>query len=158
MSEFDDIARLLEPYSLPAAETWKKEHAVAMRAYRLEDAIAAGLMLHQLIHRHFARWRDFVADRSVPFSWDAAREWSGLFQWWLSISQTLLEAIAECEAQGHIIEKAQDFRRAVAETQMLPLNVDAVREDVEALEAGHGILMGRAMDELRNRLRAERAP
>ena len=118
----------------------------------LEEAIAVGLGLFQLIHEANKRWADDVQAGKAAFSWQSAGQFVAAYRWWLDGAQPVLRAIAQCENRGSDVEQGQRFRDVYREVSLLPLDVQRAQASDAAADKGLGVPFDQAMDELQDRL------
>ena len=118
----------------------------------LEEAIAVGLGLFELIHDANKRWADAVRDGKAVFSWQSAEQFAAAYRWWLDGAQPVLGAIGQCEKRGLDVEQGRKFRDVYREVSLLPLDVQRAQASDAAAEKGLGAPFDQAMDELQNHL------
>lgn len=149
------LERQLNLYKAQAEEGWKLAHEAAMACRRVEDVIAHGLFVLGRIKALNAEWDADLRRGEAEFSWEVAEQIASLYREWQVNSRVALQAIQACEQRGYHVEDAEEFRAALHEVAMLPLDVERTRKSIEALEQGRGITFDQAMHELRTRVRPE---
>lgn len=134
------IARQLETY----AESWKKDHLEATHCWRLEQALAVGLSLFDLMKEQYQAWRRRVASGEEEFSADEDKAMRKYLEWWLGPCDDIDRAITSFESKGYVVERAREFRDRCVEAKtilkdwirpvrsMCPAYLDAVVTDEEA--------------------------
>jgi hypothetical protein len=138
-------------------ESWKREHEEAMCCRDLEDAIAFLVMCVERLDRRSEEWAREIEAGTVEFSWDHSEETAGWYRRWLDVAAAFLKAIGVYETQSYEVVGAAGLRKKYQEVFLMCLDPGKAREAIESLERGHGIPADRAMNELRDRLRSERA-
>ena len=133
-------------------EAWKPAHDAAMACRNLEEAIGNALGFYGLIHEANKRWAKAIDSGAASFSWSIAEQFAGAYRWWRDGAVALENAVAESERQGFEVERAQEFRDAIREVSLLPLDVDRVKSSIVALKNGKGVPFEQAMDELQDNL------
>jgi len=154
----DGLSFLSEQFGLceshaQALETWKIEHETAMACAQLEDTIELMLSMLRSLRRHNERWAAHVQDVPGGFSWDTVRKFAELYRQWHRLSQRVLDAVGLCEAEGFVVQGADQLREESRQVALMSLDTDRVRRSIESLEEGRGIPFAQAMDELRDHLR-----
>ncbi|MEN6451256.1 MAG: hypothetical protein ABFC96_12255 [Thermoguttaceae bacterium] len=139
------------------AEGWKSDHHKAMACRDVEQAVAIGLAILKNIRRWHETSAREVEQGATDFSWDSFEAVCGAYRWWLERSTVLLDVIAACEAGNFNVDGADDFRNEVRDISLMSLNVGQDRQAIASLEADKGIPSGKAMDEVRDRLRRSRS-
>jgi len=152
----DAVRQILGPlgalFPSQHVEAWKPAHAEAMACRDLDEAVANCLAFYTLIHGANQRWADAIDSGATSFSWSAAEQFAAAYRWWHQGATLLEQAIAESERRGFEVEHAQEFRDAIREVSLLPLDVDRVKSSIAALKNGKGIPFEQAMDELQDHL------
>ena len=133
-------------------EAWKPAHDDAMACRDLEEAVDNALGFYRLIHKANKRWAKAIDSGAASFSWSIAEQFAAAYRWWLDGAALLESAIAESERQGFEVEGAQEFRDAIREVSLLPLDGNRVKSSIVALKNGKGVPFEQAMDELQDHL------
>lgn len=147
------LQRHLDAYALDFDEKWRPEHQDAMNCRNVEDCVAFGLFLLERIRHANASWAERMQASPDRFAWETAEEFGSYYRDWQQRSRKVLQCIARCERRGFQVEKADEFRHACQEVALLPLDVQEVREAVEALDQGRGIPFTSVANALRDRVR-----
>ena len=154
----DELSFLSEQFGLceshaQALETWKTGPENALACAQLEDAIELMLSLLRSLRRHNERWAAHVQDVPGGFSWDNARKFAELYRKWHGVSQRTLDLVDLGEAEGFVVQAADQLREKSRQVALMPLDIDRVQHSIDSLEQGRGIPFAQAMDELRDHLR-----
>jgi hypothetical protein len=101
------------------AESWKADHAEAMRCRDFEDLLAQGLMVFHYFDDLCQLRRGVVfqgLQDPIPELDEAEKE---CYAHWLEVSQEVGEGLAEFEKEFGTVERADEFRKCLARTQFL---------------------------------------
>src|ERR1017187_5054576 len=114
------IQKHLEAYEA-TPEEWKKGHDDAITCFDVQDSIAFGLLILELINETDEQVR--TAIYSGKFSDELAAQLTArtenLSHKWLKASYAHLEAIATCQHKGYSIERADELQNAVGQIQKI---------------------------------------
>jgi len=137
MSLSEKLTRRIELFR-EEVEQWQDAHAEAMACLELQDALTFGLWLHQQINSAESQWYAAVDTGQIPFSEAEETAIGKLYSLWLLPSDRLLQGISRFESSGFQVDRAQEFRDAIAQAQSCAWHGDVppeVRQRMEPMTA-----------------------
>jgi hypothetical protein len=148
----DWVAEQLRVYSstVEKIEQWQLDHLEAMVCGDAEHALRYGLTMLESVRRDNESWASAIERGTIQFSWEQAEIFADFYRSWSATSQTLVPIIEQLESIGFMVDGAEEFRTACREVALMSLDVDRVRDNIGALEAGRGTTLDQAMYALRN--------
>jgi len=154
-NQLEFLDEQLELCGNQAKEAWKPDHEFAMACRRVEDVV--GLLLGVLvgIRRHNDRWAESAQQEEIGEGCELCL--ANAYKRWLAEAKEVISLVDKCEEYGFEVKGAAKIRKAEHDVSLLPLDIEAFRQSYQSLQAGAGVPMNRAMDELRDRIRRRRA-
>ena len=137
MSLSEKLSRRIELFR-EEVEQWQDAHAEAMACLELQDALTFGLWLHQQINSAEAQWYAEVDAGHVPFNEAEETAIAKMYSLWLHPSERLLQEMERFESSGFQVDRAPEFREAIAQAQSCAWQGDVppeVRQRMESLTA-----------------------
>jgi hypothetical protein len=114
-------------------ENWKGDHDDAMRCVELEEVIALGLTVYNLINRMDEIWRLAVHKKKVAYSPKVDKLITKALRDWLRGCKILAKIIKKVEGLGYEVTGAEEFRLACREAEGI-LTPDEAFFDGEKLQ------------------------
>src|SRR4051794_23634841 len=112
--EQEEIGLLLDAFS-DKAESWKAEHAEAMRCSDLEDALVFGIAVHFAISTVDLNWHDAVFSGRAEFSRAEELEIENFYRAWIRNAEFFASRLDQMESAGYSVKRSDLFRRAYRE-------------------------------------------
>jgi hypothetical protein len=113
---FKDMNESVDRYNRRAeSEKWKKDHDEAMKCLELEEAIAFGLTIYNLMNRVDEICRLAVHKKKVPYNPDVEKNLTHAFREWFRGSKKLEKILGKFESLGYEVTGAEEFRAACRE-------------------------------------------
>jgi hypothetical protein len=125
---FSHIGRHLDVYEEP----WQREHDQVKECFRLEDRLAEGVSVFQLISRIDENWHTHVSKNPSDYDADVEKAIARLYERWLRAAKADLEQIELMEGRYGTVQGADEFQRCCSEAEGL-LTSDAVFFSDDAL-------------------------
>ena len=142
----------LDLYSRQAGEAaWKTARDIVQRCRDLEDLIAMGLSLFENLRRSAIDAQDRVARGEMTYDPALSRAFADAYETWLRPCGVVESAIRWFESRGYSVENAAQFREAVLAIRLHAFDIDDVLQSFAEMQAGQGIPLAGAIDELRGR-------
>lgn len=117
-----------------------------------QDTIQLGLCIYEMLKSHAEEWASSV-EGGTAFGWDASDAFAKYFAWWLGCSRTIAAGITSLHknypAEYKNLRRWDDFRAAIRDVSLMCLDTDRTKAAIESLEAGQGIPLERAREDLR---------
>lgn len=120
----------------------------ATRCRNVEDAIELGLLILGKLQAVTRDWGEALSSNPKDYPWEEARKFARKYQLWLNAARTILTELESCESRHGPVKRAEEFREAVRQVALMPLDMESVRAATEQLERGEGISLEAAMDVL----------
>lgn len=112
----EEVGQLLEAFS-DKAESWKAEHASAMRCRDLDDALVFGVSLHFAISNIDANWHEAVFSDRAAYDVSEEQAIARFYREWLREAEYFLARLEEMETEGYQVKWSEQFRRAYREVK-----------------------------------------
>ncbi len=129
------------------------DHADAMACRDLEERLAYGLQLYQLVQDRYQADRARLLASGAAYDLPAAKYVEQLLSLWVAPAAAALWQIDATEAKGFTVERAAEFRDAVLDVGV-SLSIPVERAAAQAEDyARNGVPRGRTTEELRRELR-----
>jgi len=145
------LGRQIELYG-EQAEELKADHEQGPIRFDIEDVVSLGLSTLENVRRRNRLWNDAVESGQQVFDWEDSRRFAQVCKLWLQATALILERVAESEASGYTIDRADELRAAYRDLSLTSLDVDRLRASYESLHEGRGIPHAQAMNDLRDHL------
>ena len=82
-SRFHSVRKQLEAYG----ESWKKDHEEAMQCRDLEDFLAVGVSVYQLIKNREQSWHNLVFEGQIEYDAEEEQELAALHEGWMETAK-----------------------------------------------------------------------
>ena len=129
------------------------DHADAMACRDLEERVAYGLHLYQLVQDRYQADKARLLASGKPYDLPAAKYVEQLLTLWVTPALAALKRVEATEARGFAVERSAEFREAVLDVRIsLSIPVERAAEQAERF-AREGIPRGKTTEELRRELR-----
>ena len=129
------------------------DHADAMACRDLEERLAYGLHLYQLVQDRYQADRARLLASGKAYDLPAAKYVEQLMTLWVAPAAAALRQLDATEAKGFTVERAAEFREAVLDARVsLSIPVERAAEQAEEY-ARDGFPRGKTTEELRRELR-----
>jgi hypothetical protein len=129
------------------------DHADAMVCRDLEERLAYGLHLYQLVQDRYQADRARLAASGKAYDLPAAKYVEQLLTLWVAPAAAAVRQIDAMEAKGFAVERAAEFRAAVLDARVsLSIPVERAAEQAERF-AREGFTSTTTTEDLRRELR-----
>ena len=130
------------------------DHADAMVCRDLEERIAYGLHLYQLVQDRYQADRARLAESGKAYDLPAAKYVEQLLTLWVAPAAAAVRQIDAMEAKGFAVERAAEFREAVLDARVsLSIPVERAAAISERI-AREGLTRTTTTEDLRRELRS----
>jgi len=99
------------------AERWKKEHDEAMECINLEELIAFGITIFDLINRLDEIWRRKVHENRIPYNPDVDAAIETLYAKWMGPFDRVMAQVNKFRQAGYNVAGEQEFISAHREVK-----------------------------------------
>jgi hypothetical protein len=100
-------------------EAWMQDHQAAMECRDVEDTIAVGISVFQLLVQRQDSWRERVFRGTEEFSEEQNQFVLSLFRLWLRITDEVLTALPPLEEQFGSVERVGELRECASQARKL---------------------------------------
>lgn len=107
------IQKQLEAYE----ESWREDHKAALRCRDVEEVLAVGTMIFQLIQRLEQSWRDRVFRGTEEYTAEEEAAIQRYYRAWLPLSEKVLSELLLLERPFGSVEGADELRRCTEQVR-----------------------------------------